>query len=83
MAVVNLITGKNSEVLEIEDNTSIEKLVEELCTRYGHRFKDIVCINARNRKYLVDFWINKVSVSPGYLLKDGDELTILLALGGG
>jgi len=83
LSVVSLSTGKKSEVLELRENISIASLVQDLCHKYGNRFKDIVCSNAKNRKYLVDFWINQVPVGDSYILKDGDEVTLLLALGGG
>lgn len=83
LSVLSSATGKEAEFLEVENNISVEKLVEVLSRKYSPRFKDIIYMNSSSRKYLVSFLINDCFVKDDYKLKEGDELTILLALGGG
>lgn len=83
VSVLGAVTGKKEEKIEVGPGTSIEKLVEILVGRYGQRFADMVYMTASPRKYLVNFWLNGEIMEDNYILNDGDELTILIGLGGG
>lgn len=83
LSVLSSVTGKKSEVLELKDRISIAEVIELLAEKYSHRFRNIVYMDSSSRKYLVSFLVNKVMADDDYVLQDGDELTILLALGGG
>ena len=83
LAILSSVTGKDMEQLELKKGTKIAELISILSQKYGPRFEDIVYMNASSRKYLVNFLLDNISVDDDYELEDGDELKILLALGGG
>ncbi|KUO51063.1 MAG: hypothetical protein APF76_16340 [Desulfitibacter sp. BRH_c19] len=83
LSVLIPITRKKSEIIQLEGETSIENLVEILCDKYGTRFMGMIYMQSNSRKYFVHFLVKNQAVDDTYYLKDGDEVTILLALGGG
>ena len=83
ISVIAGITGRESEIVELDEAADIAGLAAFLCERHGARFRDLIFISARNRKHLVNFIVNNRTVGDDYRLTDGAEITIVLALGGG
>jgi|LFRM01.1.fsa_nt_gb molybdopterin converting factor small subunit len=81
--VIASIVGLEFEIVELPEGTAIAGLIEILCARHSSRFRNIVFMQAGSRKYMVNFIVNTAYVKDSYTLKDGDELTIVLGLGGG
>lgn len=71
------------EHMELDENTSVAELLAILSSRHGPRFRDLAYMNSESKTYLVKFLVEKRMVDDDYIIKDGDEVTILLAFGGG
>lgn len=83
LSVVSITTGKKEEYLQLDEGTTIAKLLSLLTEEYGPRFRDMIYMRSKDRKYLVRFMVNGTEVHDTYQLKNDDVLIILLALGGG
>lgn len=77
------VTGQHNEIIEVENNSTVETVVDLLGHKYGDRFKDLVYMNSGARKYLVSFLVNRRLSSHGKVLDQGDEIFFIYALGGG
>ena len=83
ISVIASITGVEEETIELTEGSNVADLINLLCAAHGSRFSNIIYMQSQNRKYLVNFIVNGTAVQDTYTLKDGEELSIILALGGG
>lgn len=83
VSVIASIAGTESEFIELSEGATIKDVINLLCARHGSRLSNIIYMRTKNRKYMVNFIVNNANVEDTYILKDGEELTIILALGGG
>lgn len=83
LAVINSVTGKYDEEIEVNEGETIAGLVERLANIYGQRFRDVVYTCGGPRRYFVNFYHNGRLAPPEAILNPGDEVILLLALGGG
>ena len=82
-SIIATAAGKQSEVVKLKKESTIEDLVVLLSECYGGRFKDVVFMNSGTRRYLISFIVNNTLSLPDKVLQDGDEVVFVLALGGG
>lgn len=75
------VTGKQSEKLQLEDNTTVGGLLTQLYNRYGRRLKKLVETDLDNRSVI--FVVNGQERDPSTILNDGDEVLISYPVGGG
>jgi MoaD family protein len=83
LALINSVTGKYEEEIEVEEGETIATLVDRLAGVYGQPFRNVVYASGGTRRYFVNFYHNGQLAPPEAILKPGDEVILLLALGGG
>lgn len=83
LAVINAVTGKYDEEIEVNEGETIAGLVEILTNIYGQRFRNVVYTFGGARRYFVNFYCNGQPALSETVLNQDDEVILLLALGGG
>lgn len=76
------IVGKEKEVIKVENDDTIQTLLEKLSAKYGKAFRDEVFDSDNNVKKVVGLLVNGIRISE---LNDafGQRLDIFLLLKGG
>ncbi len=86
-ALLRELTGKREELVELEEDTSVGKLLETLSAKYGGRFRDYLYGVGEFEGLSLNFLLNgrNVSLDKGFetKLQDGDVLSILPPVAGG
>jgi molybdopterin synthase sulfur carrier subunit len=86
-ALLRELTGKREELVELEEDASVGKLLETLSIKYGGRFRDYLYGVGEFEGLSLNFLLNgrNVSLDKGFetKLQDGDVLSILPPVAGG
>jgi len=75
------VTGKKSEKVQLEKDTTIGSLLNHLYNRYGRKLKKLVETDLDNRSVI--FVVNGEEKDLSTVLNDGDEVLISYPVGGG
>jgi molybdopterin synthase sulfur carrier subunit len=86
-ALLRELTGKREELVELEEDASVGKLLETLSAKYGGKFRDYLYGVGEFEGLSLNFLLNgrNVSLDKGFetKLQDGDVLSILPPVAGG
>ncbi len=86
-AFLRELTGKREELIELEEDTSVGKLLETLSAKYGEKFRDYLYGVGEFEGLTLNFLLNgrNISLDEGFntKLQDGDVLSILPPVAGG
>lgn len=81
------ITGKREDLVELEEGTSIGRLLEILSNKYGEKFREYIYGLGEFEGISLNFLLNGRNISLGAMfetkLQDGDVLSILPPVAGG
>jgi MoaD family protein len=81
------ITGKKTEEIQIQDTTTVEKLLTLLSEKYGKNFREYVYLKNGKVQVFLSFLVNgkNINALEGFdtKLKQGDTVAILPPVGGG
>jgi MoaD family protein len=86
-ASIREITGKREEVLDVEEGTTIEKLLQTLSKRYGEKFKEYVFDEKGTLRDHLQFLLDGKSFTTleglGTKITDGCQFAMIPPVGGG
>ncbi|MEM2238887.1 MAG: ubiquitin-like small modifier protein 1 [Candidatus Bathyarchaeia archaeon] len=81
------ITGKREDLVELEEDTSVGKLLEALSNKYGEKFREYIYGLGEFEGVSLNFLLNGRNISLDKMfetkLQDGDVLSILPPVAGG
>ncbi|MGI9457775.1 MAG: MoaD/ThiS family protein [Aeoliella sp.] len=82
---IRQLTGASSEMLTLEESSSVQDLVDVLCNRHGDDLRAALCESGGQLRRSLILCINDQHVLDvdQQRLTDGDELLIMSALSGG
>ncbi|MEM2850054.1 MAG: ubiquitin-like small modifier protein 1 [Candidatus Bathyarchaeia archaeon] len=86
-AYLREITGKREDLVELEEDTSVGKLLEALSNKYGEKFREYIYGLGEFEGVSLNFLLNGRNISLDKMfetkLQDGDVLSILPPVAGG
>ena len=81
------ITGKKTEDIQLQENTTITELVQQLSSTHGKEFDQYIYNKQNKVQEFLSFLVNGQNINNlnGFetALKDGDVVAILPPVGGG
>lgn len=79
------ISGKNSEILDCEDNTNIASFIRDTVCKSNTIFSDYILDDNNNiiKVLMVFISNNQILDLNTYVLKDNDNLMLMLPISGG
>ena len=85
--VLREITGKRSELVEVQENSSVSNLIQLLIKKYGECFSSHIYDTRQGLRNQVSYMLNGVNINKrkgvDTLLQDNDVFSFLPPVGGG